>query len=171
MTRLPSGDPVADALDTLLDLDVLTEIAARARRAIHVTEIAPLLEQQAIRHDRTAEWHADRGRYDLAAGARGCAQVPRPGRGDPHARRSPRAAQARCRATAARLIRFARSLPEGGLSSISPGRAGEQAFSENAPTSTVDTLAAFSARLGCEFAVRSAVGAWTGSGALARFTG
>lgn len=74
MTRLPSGDPVADALDTLLDLDVLTEIAARARRAIHVTEIAPLLEQQAIRHDRTAEWHADRGRYDLAAGEREAAR-------------------------------------------------------------------------------------------------
>jgi lipoprotein NlpI len=74
VTRQLTGDPIAAALDTLLDLDALTEIAARARRAIHVTEIAPLLEQQALRHDRTAEWHADRGRYDLAAGEREAAR-------------------------------------------------------------------------------------------------
>jgi hypothetical protein len=44
-----TGDPIADALDTLLDLDALTEIAALGRRAIHIAEVAPLLEQDAIR--------------------------------------------------------------------------------------------------------------------------
>lgn len=63
-----------DALDVLLDLDALTEIAAHSRRAIHVAEVAPLLEQDAIRHDRTAGWHADHGRYDLAAGEREAAR-------------------------------------------------------------------------------------------------
>lgn len=74
MTSPLTGDPIADALDTLLDLDALAAIAAHSRRAIHVTEIAPLLEQDAIRHDRTAEWHADHGRYDLAAGEREAAR-------------------------------------------------------------------------------------------------
>jgi len=74
VTRPLTGDPIADALDVLLDLDALTEIAAHSRRAIHVAETAPLLEQDAIRHDRTAEWHAERGRYDLAAGEREAAR-------------------------------------------------------------------------------------------------
>lgn len=70
MTSPLTGDPIADALDTLLDLDALTAIAALARKAIHVAEVAPLFEQDAIRHERTAEWHADHGRYDLATGER-----------------------------------------------------------------------------------------------------
>lgn len=74
MTSPLTGDPIADALDTLLDLDALTAIAALARKAIHVAEVAPLFEQDAIRHDRTAEWHAERGRYDLAAGEREAAR-------------------------------------------------------------------------------------------------
>lgn len=75
MTRPFTGDPIADALDVLLDLDALTEIAALGRRAIHITEIAPVLERAAIRHDRTAEWHSDHGRYDLAAGEREAART------------------------------------------------------------------------------------------------
>jgi len=75
MTRAKTNDPICDALDVLLDLDALTEIAALVRRAIHVAEVAPLFEQDAIRHERTAEWHAERGRYDLAAGERERAAV------------------------------------------------------------------------------------------------
>lgn len=67
-------DEVCAALDALLDLDALTAIAALARKAIHVAEVAPLFEQDAIRHERTAEWHADHGRYDLAAGEREAAR-------------------------------------------------------------------------------------------------
>lgn len=75
MTSPLTGDPIADALDTLLDLDALTAIAALARKAIHVAEVAPLFEQDALRHDRTAGWHADHGRYDLAAGEREAARI------------------------------------------------------------------------------------------------
>jgi len=74
VTKPKTNDPIADALDVLLDLDALAAIAAHSRRAIHVAEVAPLFEQDAIRHDRTAEWHADHGRYDLAAGEREAAR-------------------------------------------------------------------------------------------------
>lgn len=70
MTRAKTNDSICDALDTLLQLDAVAELAHHGRGAHHASEAAAMLEQEAVRSDRASEGFAERKRYDLAAGER-----------------------------------------------------------------------------------------------------
>jgi hypothetical protein len=70
-----STDPLRAALDALLDLDAIAELAAHARGLRAVDELAARLEHEAVRSDRASEAYAQRERYDLAAGERERAAV------------------------------------------------------------------------------------------------
>ncbi len=63
-------DPLRAALDALLDLDAIAELAAHARGLRAIDELAAKLEHEAVRSDRASEAYAQRERYDLAAGER-----------------------------------------------------------------------------------------------------
>jgi hypothetical protein len=70
-----STEPLRAALDALLDLDAIAELAAHARGLRAVDELAARLEHEAVRSDRASESYAERGRYDLAAGERDRAEL------------------------------------------------------------------------------------------------
>lgn len=70
-----SNDPLRAALDALLTVDAIAELAAHARGLRAVDELAAKLEHEAVRSDRASEAYAQRERYDLAAGERERASV------------------------------------------------------------------------------------------------
>lgn len=70
MTKPKTGDMICDALDVLLQLDAIAELAHHGRGARHASEAAAALEQEAVRSDRASEGFVERKRYDLAAGER-----------------------------------------------------------------------------------------------------
>ncbi len=59
-----------EALRLLLRVDTLELLGVHTHRAHTANEIAVRLEQEALRSERASEGHAERERYDLAAGER-----------------------------------------------------------------------------------------------------